>query len=422
MSFKTTFNPFTGTIDFYKEGTSGGSTYTKVTTYSNLPDPITVPDSIFIVLNSEGTRWLPGSLGGTYYQKGLYHSNGSSWSLVDDAPYQATQSTVNQETIQDEFVSPFTLGGWLVNVLTRTLVWTGVQSFVSLRIKNIGDNFYGALAGNFTSNRTISFQDKSGTVAYLSDIVSDGSSSWLDPVISNSIAVEPLTPNVGDRYLIPSSGVSGLSWEGNENKITEYNGEEWVFTTPVAGNVVVVNSLSAPNNQFQYQGVYNTGSWVASSIVSSFLQGGNSFGGPANIGTNDNQDFNFKTNNIVRATINKLGDWFFTNRTTHAINNLGNISGTVNWNLNFSFTRLVATGNITLDLTNVPTKASSASTFVLYFWQGSNGGRTLTLTAGKFRGTVDINTAGNSLTVIHGVYTTLDNRMCIACNKETTIS
>ena len=48
-----------------------------VANYSALPDPITVPYQIWICENAEGTQWLPGSLGGTYYPEGEYVSNGT---------------------------------------------------------------------------------------------------------------------------------------------------------------------------------------------------------------------------------------------------------------------------------------------------------------------------------------------------------
>jgi hypothetical protein len=79
-----------------------------VTNYSALPDPTTVSGQFYWVSNSEGTQWLPGSWGGTYYNKGLYYSNGVSWEYIE-TPYQATQAEVNTGTNDDKFVTPSTL-------------------------------------------------------------------------------------------------------------------------------------------------------------------------------------------------------------------------------------------------------------------------------------------------------------------------
>lgn len=61
------------------------------------------------VINSQGTSWLPGSLGGTYYSKGFYKSNGTTWEYIGSFPYQATQAQVDAGTNNDRFVTPLTL-------------------------------------------------------------------------------------------------------------------------------------------------------------------------------------------------------------------------------------------------------------------------------------------------------------------------
>lgn len=57
---------------------------------------------------SQGTAWLPGTVGGTYYPLGLYHSNGTDW-VFTPSPSQATQSEVDAGTNNDKFVTPQTL-------------------------------------------------------------------------------------------------------------------------------------------------------------------------------------------------------------------------------------------------------------------------------------------------------------------------
>lgn len=82
--------------------------FTVVANYSALPDPTTVSGQFYFVEDSQGTKWLWGSLGGTYYPAGTYYSNGTTWKY-EKSSYQATQATVNTGTNDDQFVTPLTL-------------------------------------------------------------------------------------------------------------------------------------------------------------------------------------------------------------------------------------------------------------------------------------------------------------------------
>jgi len=80
---------------------------TVVANYSALPAASTVTGEFYWCSASQGTAWLPGSLGGTYYSAGLYYSNGNTWEYLD-VPYQATQAGVDAGVITDQFITPFT--------------------------------------------------------------------------------------------------------------------------------------------------------------------------------------------------------------------------------------------------------------------------------------------------------------------------
>ena len=113
-SLKTLYVDRTAMLIYIWDGSSyvpagdGGSSITVVANYSALPDPTTVTGEFFWCSASQGTAWLPGSLGGTYYSNGLYYSNGVSWEFVA-TPYQATQAEVDTGTNDDKFVTPKTL-------------------------------------------------------------------------------------------------------------------------------------------------------------------------------------------------------------------------------------------------------------------------------------------------------------------------
>lgn len=85
-----------------------GTAITVVANYSALPAAATVPDEFYWCEASQGTAWLPGSLGGTYYSAGLYYSNGVAWQYMD-VPYQATQVEVDAGVNTDHYITPKTL-------------------------------------------------------------------------------------------------------------------------------------------------------------------------------------------------------------------------------------------------------------------------------------------------------------------------
>jgi len=87
---------------------SGGSSMIVVYNYAALPAPASVTGLFYWCENAQGTAWLPGPIGGTYYPVGAYYSNGTTWEYAQ-SPYEATQSQVNAGAITDRFVAPATL-------------------------------------------------------------------------------------------------------------------------------------------------------------------------------------------------------------------------------------------------------------------------------------------------------------------------
>lgn len=63
-------------------GSSGGGSQLTADSYSTLPSG-EADDTIAFVLNSQGTAWLPGSLGGTYYPSGWYIYRNLTWSSIE---------------------------------------------------------------------------------------------------------------------------------------------------------------------------------------------------------------------------------------------------------------------------------------------------------------------------------------------------
>lgn len=78
---------------------------------------------------SQGTAWLPGTVGGTYYPLGLYHSNGTAW-IFTPSPSQATQAEVDAGTNNDKFVTPLTF--------TNASKWSTKQAAITATDSNTG--------------------------------------------------------------------------------------------------------------------------------------------------------------------------------------------------------------------------------------------------------------------------------------------
>ena len=92
-------------------GGGGGGTFPfggNYANYSALPLQPSNPNKFFYCISSQGTKWLPGSLGGTYYPSGWYYSDGSSYTH-QETPFQADQATTDAGTNNDQFITPLTL-------------------------------------------------------------------------------------------------------------------------------------------------------------------------------------------------------------------------------------------------------------------------------------------------------------------------
>lgn len=82
-------------------------------------------------------------------------------------------------------------------------------------------------------------------------------STWLNAV-KTVITSLPVSPVAGDRYVADKVVTGGLI--GHENQIVEYTSSGWVYTTPINGNMMVLQSQT--NAIWRYIDVYPTGKWI----------------------------------------------------------------------------------------------------------------------------------------------------------------
>ena len=120
--------------------------------YSALPNPTLNSGVYYWVENSQGTYWLPGFIGGTYYGKGLYYSNGTTWETAE-TPINATQAEVNLGLNDNKFVTPKTL---------ETKLSTIIQDANYLHDQGVPSDTW-VIAHNLGKYPSVSIIDTAGT-------------------------------------------------------------------------------------------------------------------------------------------------------------------------------------------------------------------------------------------------------------------
>lgn len=211
-------------------GSGAGTTISVVLNYSALPSALSHSGEFYWVSNSQGTKWLPASLGGTYYSNGIYYSNGTSWEYLI-TPYNATLSELNTGTNNDKFVTPYTFENaskWnnyqlttaisesakkeVVEVINKTGATLTKGTIVYIKSTSSSANYPEVLKANAstesTSSKTIGaiFEDildsatgfvvTSGEVNNLdTSAYSNGTKLWLSTTDGQVTSTPPTQPN-----------------------------------------------------------------------------------------------------------------------------------------------------------------------------------------------------------------------------------
>lgn len=241
-----------------------------VANYSALPDPTTVPAQFYWCENSQGTKWLPGSLGGAYYSKGMYYSNGTSWSFLD-VPYQATQAEVNAGLNDDKFVTPNTLANsdWsftsskvLATLLTGLSASSGtytatdsiLTAFNKLKylLDNIATNTVPGIAKLYNA---IGIQTDGGITPNAVKLGLDlkaNKATTIDPLINNfspntltaPVTIEAIVDNYSFGVGFLAVGET-LNFEAVITKNTSVNGtiQSFLYLSKVANSISVTDAV-----------------------------------------------------------------------------------------------------------------------------------------------------------------------------------
>lgn len=190
-----------------------------VANYSALPAANTVPDKAYFVEDEEGTWWLPGKFGGTYYPAGTYYSNGVEWKYMGN-PYQATQGTVDAGIVTDQFTTPYTVeNSFQIRSLRSTRFISGTGVTVNADTTKFDIQVVGAIVDPVTFVPTpISVNLTAQTVTHIGTQVE--SYVWID---STGTVVQSLTPPIPTDF----------------DAIVGY----WVLVHSNLTNITVINSF-----------------------------------------------------------------------------------------------------------------------------------------------------------------------------------
>ena len=221
-----------------------GTVINVVENYNQLPSADSVTGKFYFVDSEQGTKWLPGSLGGSYYPKGLYHSTGIAWSYVEQ-PYQANFTEVNLGVNDSKFVTPYTLNNYSkwnskydASNPNGYINQVPAQTFDSILNKPFTLSGYGItdaypISGN-PSGFLNSYTETDPVVRAINGIVKSNGT-----VISAAIS--------GTDYVIPSGTVnSANTLVGLTNSVATLNNQSGVNT----GNQTSIVGITGTKTQF----------------------------------------------------------------------------------------------------------------------------------------------------------------------------
>ncbi len=109
-----------------------------------------------------------------------------------------------------------------------------------------GTRDYSAVV-KYTSHPTFNADTQLVDKKYVDDLAT--AFDWLPSVLTR-LATPPGVPVTGDRYMVIATATG--AWVGREDDIAEWNGSSWDFTTPAAGNMVIVEDVTG--SQFLFDG------------------------------------------------------------------------------------------------------------------------------------------------------------------------
>ena len=211
-------------------GGGGGTTINTVANYSALPPASSATGQFYWCEASQGTKWLPFSVGGTYYPLGMYYSNGTTWEY-SETPYQATLSEVNTGTNTDKFVSPYTF--------TNADKWSNY----TLKTTTISTTSPLQGGGDLSTNRTFSITQANATTdGYLSSADWNTFSGKQNTITLTTTGSSGASTFISNTLNVPTYTLSGLGGVPTSRQLT-INGTAFDLSADRSWTVGTVTSV-----------------------------------------------------------------------------------------------------------------------------------------------------------------------------------
>ena len=220
---------------------------TVVANYSALPPVATVTGQFYWCSAAQGTAWLPGTLGGTYYNSGLYYSNGVTWEFLN-VPYNATQAEVNTGTNTDKFVTPSTLANY-TGLTSKVASVTGTTNRISI----------GGTATNPTVDISSSYVGQN-TITTLGTVTTGTLSTG---AILGGVTVTVGSDATGDLHYRSAGGIFTRLGIGSSGQVLTVSGGLPAWATAGSGITVgttTITSGTSGNIPYNGAGVYQESS------------------------------------------------------------------------------------------------------------------------------------------------------------------
>ena len=207
-------------------GAGGGTTYQRAETFSSLPSGLAVGDLAYIN-TSEGTAWLPGTMGGSYYPAGWYVWNGTVWNSDRNSIANQFQTNINSINTKVDKVVGYVLSK---NDLTDILK-TSYDSTVSWITTN-GANLINHLTNTNNPHSVTKTQVGLGNVDNTSDVDKPLSTASITALSSkvDVVAGERLINASEITKLVNTAGIN----TGDQDIIFEVQDEGSLVSTSIS--------------------------------------------------------------------------------------------------------------------------------------------------------------------------------------------
>ncbi len=210
--------------------------------------------SLAYVQNSQGTAWLPGNMGGSFYSKGTYLFDGASWvSSVDDIAkeLQDILDTINTQNLESVLTEGNLTGA------NNIVVTDGrnIQSSTGDVIATWNGNSWILNAGSFATDTAVSnvtlsplgaslalFKSTFTKIGFISIIENSTGNGTTGPLANYPVVAASQNTTI-NQNVINSSGNGGLNIIMKTDN-TDYSNQNG-YNTGLAGELIVDHTPSA---------------------------------------------------------------------------------------------------------------------------------------------------------------------------------